>query len=59
MLIDPERIGVAGFSNGGYTSLLLVGGGAAIHALHRLLQGASGRPAREGGLRDGPAESNF
>lgn len=24
-LIDPERIGVAGFSNGGYTSLLLVG----------------------------------
>jgi predicted dienelactone hydrolase len=25
LLIDPERIGVAGFSNGGYTSLLLVG----------------------------------
>jgi predicted dienelactone hydrolase len=24
-LIDPDRIGVAGFSNGGYTSLLLVG----------------------------------
>lgn len=24
-LIDPQRIGVAGFSNGGYTSLLLVG----------------------------------
>lgn len=24
-LIDPERIGVAGFSNGGYTSLLVVG----------------------------------
>jgi predicted dienelactone hydrolase len=24
-LVDPERIGVAGFSNGGYTSLLLVG----------------------------------
>lgn len=24
-LIDPNRIGVAGFSNGGYTSLLLVG----------------------------------
>lgn len=24
-LIDPERIGVAGFSNGGYTSLLLMG----------------------------------
>ena len=24
-LIDPERIGVAGFSNGGYTSLMLVG----------------------------------
>ena len=24
-LIDPERIGVAGFSSGGYTSLLLVG----------------------------------
>jgi predicted dienelactone hydrolase len=24
-IIDPERIGVAGFSNGGYTSLLLVG----------------------------------
>lgn len=24
-LIDPSRIGVAGFSNGGYTSLLLVG----------------------------------
>jgi len=25
VLIDPARIGVAGFSNGGYTSLLLVG----------------------------------
>jgi predicted dienelactone hydrolase len=24
-LVDPQRIGVAGFSNGGYTSLLLVG----------------------------------
>ena len=40
-LIDPNRIGVAGFSNGGYTSLLLVG---AVPRFQRFIDYCKRRP---------------
>lgn len=44
-LIDPERIGVAGFSNGGYTSLLLVG---AVPKFARFIEHCEAHPDDQG-----------
>jgi predicted dienelactone hydrolase len=41
-LIDPQRIGVAGFSNGGYTALLLVG---AVPRFTRFLEYCAAHPS--------------
>lgn len=41
-LIDPQRIGVAGFSNGGYTTLLLVG---AVPRFTRFLDYCTAHPS--------------
>jgi len=41
-LIDPQRIGVAGFSNGGYTSLLVVG---AVPQFTRFISYCKAHPA--------------
>ena len=43
-LIDPARIGVAGFSNGGYTSLMLVG---AVPRFERFIEYCKRRPDHE------------